>query len=153
MYNHAPQNYKCPLCGVVNGTDNQETKQSDVFYKDNDVTAFIAPKWWKNNPGHVMVIPNQHFENIYDIPDDILGKVYSAGKKIAIALKKVYKCDGTSMRQHNEPAGNQDMWHFHIHVFPRYINDNLYKLHDNFRWTKPEERVPYANKLRKYFSK
>ncbi len=153
MYTHAPNNYKCPLCGLVSGSDDQPSKQSDIFYKDRFLTAYIAPKWWPNNPAHVIIIPNQHIESLYDISDELLMRIYSMAKKVSVALKEVYKCDGTSTRQHNEPAGNQDVWHFHTHVFPRYDNDQLYELSQSSRWTEPEERVPYANKLRDYFSK
>jgi len=41
-------------------------------------------------------------------------------------MKQAWKCDGVSTRQHNEPAGNQDVWHYHMHVFPRWDNDDLY---------------------------
>lgn len=61
-------------------------------------------------------------------------------------MKQVYECDGTSIRQHNEPAGGQDMWHYHMHVFPRYTDDDLY--HAKARLTTPSERRPYAEKLR-----
>lgn len=70
-------------------------------------------------------------------------------RKIAIALKEVYKCDGVSSRQHNEPCGNQDVWHYHLHVLPRYKDDNLY-LTDRGS-SKPEERIEYANRLKDYF--
>lgn len=153
MFNHEPNKYQCPLCGLVKGGNDQQSKQTDIIYHDSEITAFISPKWWNNNLGHVMIIPNNHFENLYDIPEDILNKVNAFAKKVAIALKEKYKCDGTSTRQHNEPAGNQDLWHFHIHVFPRYVNDNLYKLYDYFRWTTPDERLPYVSKLKEYFSK
>jgi histidine triad (HIT) family protein len=92
--------------------------------------------------------PNVHYENIYEIPDDVLGSVQVAGKRIALALKATYGCDGTSFRQHNEPAGYQEVWHYHLHVFPRYHDDGLYRRSMERRWTTPEERQPYAEKLR-----
>lgn len=151
MFNHEPKDYKCPLCEVASGKDREKTQQSDIVYRDEFITAFIAAKWWPNNPGHVIIISNNHFENLYDIPEDLLSKIYSFSKKVAIALKKTYKCDATSTRQHNEPAGNQDVWHFHVHVYPRYENDQLYQLHEEKRWTESKEREPYASKLKKYF--
>lgn len=44
----------------------------------------------------------------------------------ALALKAALSCDGISTRQQNEPAGDQDVWHYHVHVFPRYADDGLY---------------------------
>lgn len=122
MFNHGPKNYHCPMCGLVKGDDDQPSKQSDIFYHDDFITAFISPKWWKNNPGSIIVIPNIHIENLYDMPDNLLSKVTSFAKKAAIALKETYKCNGTSIRQHNEPAGNQDLWHFHLQILPRYTD-------------------------------
>lgn len=52
------------------------------------------------------------------------------------------------MRQHNEPDGNQDVWHFHVHVFPRYAGDNLYTNHENKRFVSLAERKVYADRLK-----
>ena len=151
MHNHEPKDYICPFCLIVEGVENEHlyTKQADIVYKNNFVTAFISSGWWKNNKGHVIIIPNNHFENIYDLADDISSEIHKLERKIAIAFKEVYKCDGVSSRQHNEPSGNQDVWHYHLHVFPRYKNDNLY-LTDR-ELSKPEERIEYANSLKAYF--
>lgn len=116
------------------------------------MTAFIAPKWWVNNPGHVIVIPNQHFENIYDIPDSLLGAIYATAKQIAVAIRNTYNCTGTSTRQHNEPDGNQDVWHFHVHVFPRHKGDNLYTNHEHKQFVSPAERKVYADLLRPHLN-
>lgn len=152
MYNHAPTDYECSFCSFAKGEETEFNKHSDIVFEDEKVIAFISPKWWVNNPGHVIVIPREHFENIYDISDETLSHVHIIAKQIAIALKETYTCDGTSIRQHNEPAGNQDMFHLHVHVFPRYTNDELYKKHDEKRFVSQEERKPYADKLRAYFA-
>jgi histidine triad (HIT) family protein len=149
-HSHEPDGYECPFCRVAAGQDcdNDWTKQSDVAYRDGTVTAFINAAFWPANQGAVVVIPNEHYENVYDIPDDILAAVQVAGKRIALALKAAYGCDGTSFRQHNEPHGNQDVWHYHLHVFPRYHGDDLYLRGRERRFVTPAERAPYAEKLR-----
>jgi histidine triad (HIT) family protein len=151
MYNYEPRDYKCPFCLVVSGIENENvlTKQDDIIFKDDYITAFIGAGWWPNNKGHVIIIPNEHIENIYELPSELSARIYDFAREVCIALKHVYKCDGTSTRQHNEPAGNQDVWHYHLHVFPRYKDDNLYKT-DRIL-SKPEERIEYAAKLREYF--
>jgi len=151
MYNHEPNNYICPFCLVVQGIENEHvlTNQCDIVYKDEYVTAFIGAGWWKNNKGHVIIISNDHYENIYDLPDEVSARIHKIEKQVAIAFKKVYKCDGVSSRQHNEPYGNQDVWHYHLHVFPRYEGDNLYLTKREL--SKPEDRIAYAEKLREYF--
>ena len=152
MMNHEPDNYLCPFCDWLRGNETEYKQNSDIVLQDAYVTAFISPKWWINNPGHVIVIPNQHTENIYNINDEILQRIAIVTKHIAIAMKAAYNCTGTSIRQHNEPDGNQDVWHYHTHVFPRYQNDNLYENHQNKRFVLPTERRPYAKRLRQYFS-
>jgi histidine triad (HIT) family protein len=153
MYNHEPEGYICPFCLIVRGIENEHvlTKQEDIIYKDDYVTAFIGAGWWKNNKGHVIIIPNKHFENIYDLPDEFSNKIHKLEKEVAIALKEVYKCEGVSSRQHNEPCGNQDVWHYHLHVFPRYKYDNLYGTSREL--SNAKERAEYAKNLRNYFNK
>lgn len=154
MFNHQPQNYICPLCQIANKEQTEHGSQEDsVIYRDKFLTCFIAGKWWRSNPGHVIIIPNQHIENIYDLPEGIGHKIFDLSKKIALALKETYECDGTSIRQHNEPAGNQDVWHYHMHIFPRYNEDNLYLRHNDTYWPTAEEKKPYVDRLKEYFKK
>jgi histidine triad (HIT) family protein len=116
------------------------------------VLAFINAGWWPFNAGAVIIIPVQHHEHIYDLPDDIGAKIFTLARQVAIAFKQVYGCDGTSTRQHNEPSGYQEVFHYHFHVFPRYHDDYLYDLSHQRRFTTADERRPYAEKLRAYFS-
>jgi histidine triad (HIT) family protein len=154
MYNHRGDDYDCPFCRIVAAgeVEGNYSKQSDVFYRNDFVTAFISAHWFPNNTGHALVVPNQHIENLYDLPFETGAYILQAARKIALAFKHVYGCDGTSIRQHNEPSGYQDVFHFHMHVFPRYKNDYLYELSSRKRATTPEERLTYAEKLRDYFT-
>jgi len=142
------------MCLISQGIENEnvDTKQADIFYKDDTITAFIASHWWPNNKGHVIIVSNRHFENIYDLPDEVLNKIHSLEKLVAKALKESYSCDGVSSRQHNEPDGGQDVWHYHLHVFPRYKDDRLYLLHDKKELSQPKDRKIFAEKLKKYFN-
>ncbi|MBU6323093.1 HIT family protein [Patescibacteria group bacterium] len=153
MYNHAPEGYVCPLCQIARGepTDRGDQKP-DVLFRNGFLTAFVAGKWWRSNPGHVIIIPNAHIENLYDMPEDTGHALFDASKEVVLAEKAAYGCDGTSTRQHNEPAGNQDVWHFHLHVFPRYAGDDLYLRHEETYWPSAEEKRPYAEKLKHYFA-
>jgi histidine triad (HIT) family protein len=153
LYNHASQDYECHFCRIANGLDNEGwNTQSDVFWRSAHVTAFINVRWSAGTPGHALVIPNKHIENIYDLTPDTATHVHEAARQIAIAFKKVCGCEGTSTRQHNEPAGYQEVFHYHLHIFPRYQGDSLYARHEDHRLTTCEERMQYAEKLRKYFS-
>lgn len=148
MISHQPEDYTCPFCDWLAGTETDLKRNTDIVYANGTVTAFISPKWWANNPGHVIVIPNKHYENLYDIDETALFEVQRVIKYLAIAMRESYECLGTSTRQHNEPDGNQDVWHYHTHLFPRYKNDKLYLEHENKRFVSPDERQIYATKLK-----
>jgi len=152
MYNHAPENYNCPICLGVNGVESDATmlKQADIVFKDDQVCAFVNSKFVGNNPGHVIVVPNDHFENLYDTPDEILSRIIIVSKKIAIAMKKARNCDGVMIQQNNEPASNQHAFHYHMHIFPRFDGDEIYQYMNNARVSDPQERIAYAEELKKY---
>ncbi|HZG68447.1 MAG TPA: HIT domain-containing protein, partial [Herpetosiphonaceae bacterium] len=141
---YTPPGYRCPFCRVVAGENLPDnfTKQADVVLRDSLLTVFVSSAWWPANAGHVLIVPNEHYENVYEIPDAVLAAVQVMGKRLALALKAIYGCDGTSFRQHNEPGGDQDVWHYHLHVFPRYLGDELYIRSRERRATTPAERAP-----------
>src|SRR5512138_1221749 len=143
MYNHAPEKYICPFCLLIAGIENEHvySVQNDIVYHDDSVTAFISSHQWKNNHGNTIIVPNEHFENIFDLPLHYAQDIQRVTRMLAVAMKSAYTCDGVSTRQHNEPAGNQDVWHYHLHIFPRYLDDQLYQ--SRGRATTPEERRPY----------
>lgn len=150
IYTHAPQDYICPFCAVVAGHDNPYpyTTRSDVVWRDEHTVAFINAHWWPNNAGHTLVIPTRHVENLYTLTPDLAAHLHETTRQVALAMKEAYGCDGISTRQHNEPGGDQEVWHYHLHVFPRYHGDRLYQLTEAHRLTTPEERAPYAARLR-----
>ncbi len=142
MYNHAPADYDCPLCIMVRGEDQPDpwTKQSDVFYRDDAVIAWVNSKWWGDIEGNVVVIPLDHVENIFDLSPELAAKIHAVAQRVAVAMMETYGCGGISTRQHNGPAGNQDAWHYHLHVFPRYDRDDLYGR--PYRMVSAAERKP-----------
>jgi histidine triad (HIT) family protein len=103
------------------------------------------------NTGHVIVVPNIHYENIYDLPSEVGQHIFDITQRLAIAIKKAYKADGITIRQNNEPAGDQHAFHYHIHVFPRYENDGFNTITpDQKRLAEPKERAQYAGKLKNH---
>lgn len=156
MFNHAPINYTCPICLGIKGIENEQTllKQVDLVYKNDTVSAFINSFWIGKNDGHVIVVPNEHFENIYEMPDDVGADIFAVAKKMSVALKEVYHCDGVTLRQNNEPASEQHAFHFHLHVIPRYEGDNFnQKMTEKSRLSEPNERIKYSEKLKHYLEK
>jgi histidine triad (HIT) family protein len=149
MYNHAPENYACPFCLLVAGIQNEHVQslRSDIVYHDDAVTAFIGSQQWQNNHGNTIIIPNEHFENIYDLPVSYAQDLHRVAKMLALTMKVVYACDGVSTRQHNEPGGSQDVWHYHLHVTPRYKEDNFYATQREPMSV--SERATHAEKIKK----
>ena len=93
----------------------------------------------------MLVIPNHHFENIFDLPLEIAAQIHALTRIVALAMKATYQCDGILIRQQNEPAGGQHIWHYHLHVIPRYKNDDF-----DFSQKEPFpacERAKYAQRL------
>ena len=146
MYNHAPKGYICPFCLLVQGIENEHNsiRQTDIVFQNEHITSFIGLRKWPNNVGHVLTIPNEHFENIYALPPGITVEIHKAAKAIALAMKAAYSCDGVMLIQRNEPAAGQLAWHYHLHTIPRYEGDD---------W-KHSERLPFpANERAEYASR
>ena len=122
---HAPPGYDCPFCRLADGDGNELVGQEHVIESTTDTLTFVAPRVWGRCEG-LLVIPRSHHENLYSLPDGLGSPLFGAMRRAALALKAAEGCDGVSTRQHNEPAGNQDLWHFHVHVFPRWDGDRLY---------------------------
>lgn len=126
----APQGYVCPFCGLVAGDcsdpDNR-CETTDVVYQDEDLVVLIACDGFGATEGHAMIIPARHYENLYAMPDRVLQRTALMARQVALAIKAAWNPQGTSTRQHNEKAGNQHVWHYHLHVFPRYDGDMLYR--------------------------
>ena len=150
MYNHAPEDYKCPLCAIANRDIEAGPYYSpeDLIYIDEEIYAIVSAFQWPKNPGNVVVVPTSHYENIYDLPIELACRIHDLAKGIALAMKSEWVCEGVSTRQHNEPAGNQDTWHYHMHVTPRYLHDDLYKTYvEGKALMAAEHRARYARDL------
>ncbi|MFA6034555.1 MAG: HIT family protein [Myxococcota bacterium] len=109
---------RCIFCMIA-------THQAEAtrVYEDADTMAFadIFPF----QKGHLLVIPRTHVENIYTLPDELAASVFRTTARMARILKEVLKPDGMTLIQANEKAGGQDVFHMHIHVVPRWENQNV----------------------------
>lgn len=145
---HEPLDYSCPFCRLQRAEFDDRNRSTDVVAVTERAYARIAPKWWPDNPGAALVIPRVHVENLYDLAQEDAAEVWSLTQTVARSIRETYDCDGVSIRQHNEPAGGQDVWHLHVHVFPRFHHDRLYQRHDEATWVPSEARALYAQRLR-----
>lgn len=150
IHNHVKENYICPICLGVSGVENDDTliRKGDILYRDEKVMVFIASYFIGKNSGHLIVVPIQHYEHLYDLPDDVGAHIFRISRTMSVAMKEAYQCAGVTTQQNNEPAGGQHAFHYHLYLFPRYENDELYSYMGKKRQTTPEERAEYAAKMK-----
>jgi histidine triad (HIT) family protein len=153
MHNNAPNDYSCPICIAIAGTENDDTwiVQEDIFYKDDLVTGFIGSKSIKGNECHPLIVPNEHYENVYDLPEEVGHRVFDISKRTAIGLKQVRSCDGVNLIQNNEPAADQHAFHYHLHVIPRFDGDSFHEEFWKAERSEPKDRKEHADAMREYF--
>lgn len=108
----------CIFCKIIAGSI-----PSVTVYEDDSFKAIldIAPA----AKGHVLILPKKHADNLYDLDEEATKKVLYVVRKIAIALKEELGCDGINLLQNNGEAAGQTVMHFHIHLIPRYDNDEI----------------------------
>ncbi|TKS54870.1 HIT family protein [Luteimonas yindakuii] len=130
---NAPPGYDCPFCAIA-GTLPSPAPESAVVLVDANVFALVPTHHYAGIQGNCLVVPRRHYENVFDIPDDLGSEFFCATRRLANAMRSAFCCGGISTRQHNGPAGDQDVWHYHLHVFPRYPDDGLHA----------GQKLPYA---------
>ncbi|MEI6478666.1 MAG: HIT family protein [bacterium] len=108
----------CIFCKIISGDI-----PSEKIYEDYWSLAFLDIN--PVNHGHTLVIPKDHFENIYTTPDETLARLLLATKKVTLAIKEALDAEGITISMNNEPAGGQVIFHTHFHVVPRFENDGL----------------------------
>jgi len=111
----------CPFCAYAAGRFRGEL----VAYADEHVMVMPSRDQRPGNLGHCLVVPRTHVPNIYTLPDDLAAPVLSAVGATARAAKQAFGADGITVRQNNEPAGGQDVFHLHFHVVPRFLGDDF----------------------------
>src|SRR3954466_7699560 len=108
----------CLFCKIVVG----EIPAQRVDEDDHTIAFMDINPWTR---GHALVIPREHARNLYDIPEDALSRTVVAAKRLALRMKERLGCDGINLLSSTEPAAWQTVFHFHIHVIPRYEDDPL----------------------------
>ena len=106
----------CIFCKLANGEIPSKT-----LYEDEDfrVILDLGPA----TKGHALILPKEHFANLYEISDDIAAKTLVLAKKMATAMTKAFKCEGFNLVQNNGEVAGQTVFHFHMHMIPRYKGD------------------------------
>ena len=112
----------CIFCKIAAGEI-----PSRKIYEDKDLIAImdLSP----TSKGHSLIIPKEYYTNIYDIDEEIAGKVMKTAKKLATKMTVALNCDGFNLLQNNGETAGQTMFHFHMHLIPRYkdADNNMLK--------------------------
>lgn len=108
----------CIFCKIANGGI-----PSATLYEDDDfrVILDLGPA----SKGHTLILPKDHFASLYEIPDELTAKAFILAKKMAEKLTKVLNCDGINIVQNNGAPAGQTVFHFHVHLIPRYEGDSV----------------------------
>jgi histidine triad (HIT) family protein len=130
----------CIFCKIVAGELPSETVQ-----EDQHTVAFMDINPWTR--GHALVIPRNHSPNIYEVGDEDLRHTAIAAKQLAVRVKERLRCDGVNLLNASEPAAWQSVFHFHMHVIPRYDDDPL-ELPVRPRQAEPDELAAVAAEIR-----
>ncbi len=107
----------CIFCKIANGEIPSRT-----IYEDDDFRIILDL-----NPatrGHALILSKNHYKNLYDMDDDMVSKVLPLAKKMVHHMQEKLKCDGFNLIQNNNEIAGQTVFHFHMHLIPRYKDDN-----------------------------
>ena len=106
----------CIFCKLANGVFPTAT-----LYEDDDFRVILDAG--PATRGHALILPKAHYTDIYEIPDELVAKAFTLAKKMAVKMTAALGCDGFNIVQNNRPAAGQTVFHFHIHLIPRYVDD------------------------------
>lgn len=114
----------CVFCKILAGE-----LPAHFVYEDELVAAFLSLE--QPNPYKVLVIPRAHAPMIYDLTDEQAAAIFQATVKIARGVRHVSGCEGMNLVQSNGRVGQQDVFHFHLHIVPRFTGDKIILNWDN----------------------
>ena len=108
----------CIFCKIANGAIPSATVYEDEAFR---VILDIAPA----AKGHALILPKEHYDNLWELGAEESAKVLTIAAKVSKAQKKALGCDGVNILQNNGVAAGQTVFHFHMHLIPRYENDDV----------------------------
>lgn len=94
-----------------------------IPYQSETIAVLIALE------GHVLIVPKQEYKDIFELPDDIAAEIMQTAVRVSQALKKYTNCEGINLVQSNGSVAGQEVFHFHLHIKPRFKNDGVI-----FKW-------------------
>ena len=108
----------CIFFKIANGDISSKTLYEDDMFR---VILDINPA----AKGHALILPKKHFADIYELDQDTAGEVFVLAKRMAAVMKEALGCEGMNILQNNGKIAGQTVFHFHIHLIPRYKEDEI----------------------------
>ncbi len=108
----------CLFCKIANGR-----METATVFETSDFRVILDK--FPAARGHVLILPKEHFDDIYEMDSETAGKLFALATVVARSMKKVLNCDGLNVLQNNGEAAGQTVNHFHMHLIPRYYNDDV----------------------------
>ncbi len=108
----------CIFCKLANGEIPTAT-----LYEDDDFRVILDAG--PASKGHALILPKEHYANLYELDDELAGKVLVLAKKMITKLTDILGCDGYNIVQNNGESAGQTVFHFHLHMIPRYKDDKV----------------------------
>ncbi len=112
---------RCVFCEILDKKHDAEL----IVYEDKYVIGLISLQQKPGNHGHVLVLPRRHVPHLYDLPNELHAPLLAEVQQLARATKAAFAADGIQLRQNNEAAAGQDVFHMHVHVVPRFVGDEF----------------------------
>ncbi|MCI8495851.1 MAG: HIT family protein [Lachnospiraceae bacterium] len=132
----------CIFCKISGGEIPSKTIYEDEEFR---VILDISPA----TKGHALILPKEHYANLYEMPEDVAARVMKLAKRLAGHMTEALQCDGFNIMQNNGEAAGQTVFHFHMHLIPRYVGDgNETKLCWNHLDLSQEEMEEIYQKLK-----
>ncbi len=103
----------CIFCKLANGVI-----PTNSIYEDDDFKVILDAD--PATRGHALIIPKEHFDNIYEVSDEVASRIMPLAKKLATHMTQKLGCDGFNILQNNGEAAGQTVFHLHVHLVPRY---------------------------------
>lgn len=107
---------QCIFCKLANGDI-----PTNTIYEDADFRIILDAS--PATRGHALILPKEHYANLFELPEELAGKAIILAKKMAAVMKERFDCDGVNIVQNNGEAAGQTVFHFHMHIIPRYADD------------------------------
>lgn len=108
----------CIFCKLAN-----KDIPTNIIYEDDRFTVILDAS--PATKGHALILPKNHAANIYELPDEDASAVFVLAKKLATKMTEILHCDGFNIVQNNGEVAGQTVFHFHMHLIPRYKEDQV----------------------------